>query len=48
MSTLYTSPQFTHHDALDGVTDFSHKYRISDDYALLVDCGLFQAAGQAA
>nr|WP_215398002.1 MBL fold metallo-hydrolase [Rheinheimera oceanensis] len=44
MSALYTSPQFIHHGAVDGVTGSCHEYRISDDYGLLIDCGLFQGA----
>ncbi|SEH75596.1 metallo-beta-lactamase family protein [Rheinheimera pacifica] len=44
MSTLYTSPQFIHHGAVDGVTGSCHEYRIGDDYGLLIDCGLFQGA----
>ena len=44
MSTLYAQPQFIHHGAVDGVTGSCHEYRISDDYGLLIDCGLFQGA----
>ena len=44
MSTLYPSPQFTHHGAVDGVTGSCHEYRLADDYGLLIDCGLFQGA----
>ncbi len=44
MSNLYDSPQFTHHGAVDGVTGSCHEYRLSDDYGLLIDCGLFQGA----
>lgn len=44
MSTLYPQPQFIHHGAVDGVTGSCHEYRISDDYGLLIDCGLFQGA----
>ena len=44
MSTLYPNPQFTHHGAVDGVTGSCHEYRLSDDYGLLIDCGLFQGA----
>ena len=44
MSTLYPSPQFIHHGAVDGVTGSCHEYRIADDYGLLIDCGLFQGA----
>lgn len=44
MSALYTQPQFIHHGAVDGVTGSCHEYRISDDYGLLIDCGLFQGA----
>jgi metallo-beta-lactamase family protein len=44
MSTLYSQPQFVHHGAVDGVTGSCHEYRISDEYGLLVDCGLFQGA----
>ena len=44
MSTLYNQPQFIHHGAVDGVTGSCHEYRISDDYGLLIDCGLFQGA----
>lgn len=44
MSTLYSKPQFIHHGAVDGVTGSCHEYRISDDYAVLIDCGLFQGA----
>lgn len=40
----YDYPQFTHHGAVDGVTGSCHEYRISDDYGLLIDCGLFQGA----
>ena len=41
---LYVKPQFIHHGAVDGVTGSCHEYRLSDDYGLLVDCGLFQGA----
>ncbi|GAA0538511.1 MBL fold metallo-hydrolase [Rheinheimera aquimaris] len=44
MSALYNTPQFIHHGAVDGVTGSCHEYRISDDYAVLIDCGLFQGA----
>lgn len=44
MSTLYFKPEFVHHGAVDGVTGSCHEYRISDDYGLLIDCGLFQGA----
>ncbi|WP_445765658.1 MBL fold metallo-hydrolase RNA specificity domain-containing protein [Rheinheimera sp.] len=44
MSTLYAQPQFIHHGAVDGVTGSCHEYRLADDYALLIDCGLFQGA----
>jgi metallo-beta-lactamase family protein len=42
--SLYKKPVFIHHGAVDGVTGSCHEYRISDDYGLLVDCGLFQGA----
>ena len=41
---LFEKPQFIHHGAVDGVTGSCHEYRISDDYGLLIDCGLFQGA----
>lgn len=41
---LYNKPEFIHHGAVDGVTGSCHEYRISDDYGLLIDCGLFQGA----
>lgn len=44
MSALYTTPTFIHHGAVDGVTGSCHEYRLSDDYAVLIDCGLFQGA----
>lgn len=44
MSALYHSPEFIHHGAVDGVTGSCHEYRLSDDYAALIDCGLFQGA----
>lgn len=44
MSALYAKPMFIHHGAVDGVTGSCHEYRISDDYGLLIDCGLFQGA----
>ena len=44
MSTVYNAPQFIHHGAVDGVTGSCHEYRLSDDYGLLIDCGLFQGA----
>ncbi|QBL09799.1 MBL fold metallo-hydrolase [Rheinheimera sp. D18] len=44
MSSIYSSPRFIHHGAVDGVTGSCHEYRISDDYGLLIDCGLFQGA----
>ncbi|MGP9801360.1 MBL fold metallo-hydrolase RNA specificity domain-containing protein [Rheinheimera sp. NSM] len=42
MSTLYNTPQFIHHGAVDGVTGSCHEYRLADDYGVLIDCGLFQ------
>jgi metallo-beta-lactamase family protein len=44
MSTLYPTPQFIHHGAVDGVTGSCHEYRLADDYGVLIDCGLFQGA----
>lgn len=41
---IYDSPQFLHHGAVDGVTGSCHEYRLAADYALLIDCGLFQGA----
>ncbi|MBZ9610367.1 MBL fold metallo-hydrolase RNA specificity domain-containing protein [Rheinheimera maricola] len=41
---LYDKPHFIHHGAVDGVTGSCHEYRIADDYAVLIDCGLFQGA----
>ena len=41
---VYDSPQFIHHGAVDGVTGSCHEYRLSDEYGLLIDCGLFQGA----
>jgi metallo-beta-lactamase family protein len=41
---LFLTPHFIHHGAVDDVTGSCHEYRISDDYGLLVDCGLFQGA----
>ncbi|MDP2715686.1 MBL fold metallo-hydrolase RNA specificity domain-containing protein [Rheinheimera sp.] len=44
MSTVYNTPQFIHHGAVDGVTGSCHEYRLADDYGVLIDCGLFQGA----
>lgn len=35
-------PQILHHGGASGVTGSCHRLQISDDRALLVDCGLFQ------
>lgn len=40
-SPMY-SPRIVHHGAAEGVTGSCHRLQISDDRALLVDCGLFQ------
>lgn len=44
MSTAYKTPTFLHHGAVDGVTGSCHEYRLADDFAILIDCGLFQGA----
>ncbi|CAM3863686.1 MBL fold metallo-hydrolase RNA specificity domain-containing protein [Rheinheimera salexigens] len=44
MSTAYKTPTFLHHGAVDGVTGSCHEYRLADDFAVLIDCGLFQGA----
>ncbi|MEQ6888266.1 MBL fold metallo-hydrolase [Halomonas sp. CS7] len=41
-SSLTYSPRVVHHGAAEGVTGSCHRLQISDDRALLVDCGLFQ------
>lgn len=33
-----------HHGAVNGVTGSCHELQASDDFAILVDCGLFQGA----
>ncbi|MGM0535349.1 MAG: MBL fold metallo-hydrolase RNA specificity domain-containing protein [Pseudomonadota bacterium] len=35
-------PRIVHHGAADGVTGSCHRLQLSEDRALLVDCGLFQ------
>ncbi|APE32082.1 MBL fold hydrolase [Halomonas aestuarii] len=35
-------PRIVHHGAAEGVTGSCHRLQVSDDRALLVDCGLFQ------
>lgn len=42
MSTARSFPQFTHHGAVNGVTGSCHEYIISENYSVLIDCGLFQ------
>ncbi|MFN3712009.1 MAG: MBL fold metallo-hydrolase, partial [Alishewanella aestuarii] len=46
MSTLHNSPHFIHHGAVDGVTGSCHEYQLAPDYAVLIDCGLFQGDEQ--
>lgn len=46
MMTDSKYPEIIHHGAADGVTGSCHEYRISHDYAVLVDCGLFQGDEQ--
>ncbi len=46
MSTLHTPPTFIHHGAVDGVTGSCHEYQLAPDYAVLIDCGLFQGDEQ--
>ncbi|MDT8428617.1 MAG: MBL fold metallo-hydrolase [Pseudomonadales bacterium] len=37
-------PQFLHHGAASGVTGSCHRYLASEDFHVLVDCGLFQGS----
>ncbi|CAM5221085.1 MBL fold metallo-hydrolase RNA specificity domain-containing protein [Alishewanella longhuensis] len=39
---MYSQPKFIHHGAVDGVTGSCHEYQLAPDYAVLIDCGLFQ------
>lgn len=41
-----TPPTIIHHGAVDGVTGSCHEYRLAPDYAVLIDCGLFQGDEQ--
>ncbi|MDP5189005.1 MBL fold metallo-hydrolase RNA specificity domain-containing protein [Rheinheimera baltica] len=44
METLFATPQFIHHGAVNGVTGSCHEYRLANNYGVLIDCGLFQGA----
>ncbi|WP_423186042.1 MBL fold metallo-hydrolase RNA specificity domain-containing protein [Alishewanella sp. d11] len=46
MSKFISPPSFIHHGAVDGVTGSCHEYQLAPDYALLIDCGLFQGDEQ--
>lgn len=46
MSKFTCSPRIIHHGAVDGVTGSCHEYLITPDYAVLIDCGLFQGDEQ--
>ncbi|WP_280550638.1 MBL fold metallo-hydrolase [Halomonas sp. 11-S5] len=39
---MHNTPQIRHHGAAEGVTGSCHRLQVSEDRALLVDCGLFQ------
>ncbi|MBB3185631.1 Cft2 family RNA processing exonuclease [Halomonas fontilapidosi] len=36
------TPRIVHHGAAEGVTGSCHRLQVSEEHALLVDCGLFQ------
>ncbi|KRS21867.1 hypothetical protein AAY72_06360 [Alishewanella sp. WH16-1] len=46
MSKFTFPPRIIHHGAVDGVTGSCHEYQLSPDYAVLIDCGLFQGDEQ--
>ncbi len=46
MSKFTCSPRIIHHGAVDGVTGSCHEYLMTPDYAVLIDCGLFQGDEQ--
>ncbi|MDP5460142.1 MBL fold metallo-hydrolase RNA specificity domain-containing protein [Alishewanella sp. SMS8] len=46
MTKLAFPPTFIHHGAVDGVTGSCHEYQLAADYAVLIDCGLFQGDEQ--
>ncbi|GHG67879.1 MBL fold hydrolase [Alishewanella longhuensis] len=43
---MVKQPTFIHHGAVDGVTGSCHEYQLAPDYAVLIDCGLFQGDEQ--
>lgn len=43
---MFEQPTFIHHGAVDGVTGSCHEYQLAPDYAVLIDCGLFQGDEQ--
>lgn len=46
MSKFTIYPTILHHGAVDGVTGSCHEYRLTENYGLLIDCGLFQGDEQ--
>jgi metallo-beta-lactamase family protein len=46
MTNFNSSPIILHHGAVDGVTGSCHEYQLAPDYAVLIDCGLFQGDEQ--
>ena len=46
MSKFIMPPSILHHGAVDGVTGSCHEYQLAPNYALLIDCGLFQGDEQ--
>ncbi|MCF4009300.1 MBL fold metallo-hydrolase [Rheinheimera sp. UJ63] len=46
MTKLAFPPTFIHHGAVNGVTGSCHEYQLAADYAVLIDCGLFQGDEQ--
>ena len=46
MQSAFSQPLVLHHGAVDGVTGSCHEYQLAPDYAVLIDCGLFQGDEQ--
>lgn len=46
MTNSAPKPTIIHHGAVDGVTGSCHEYQLAPDYAVLIDCGLFQGDEQ--
>ena len=46
MSEVVSATKIKHHGAVDGITGSCHEYLLAPDYAVLIDCGLFQGDEQ--